>query len=103
MEHEQYIELMSAALDGEITPAERQALEAHLAVCPECAALWEDLRAQSAALRSLDCEVPEGLKARILAELPPRRRSPAAPPGGAGPPPAPVWWSWPPHSPPRPG
>ena len=79
MEHEQYIELMSAALDGEITPAERQALEAHLAVRPECAALWEDLRAQSAALRSLDCEVPEGLKARILADLPPQekpRRSP---------------------------
>ena len=79
MEHEQYIELMSAALDGEIAPAERQALEAHLAVCPECAALWEDLRAQSAALRSLDCEVPEGLKARILVDLPPQekpRRSP---------------------------
>ena len=79
MEHEQYIEWMSAALDGEITPAERQALEAHLAVCPECAALWQDLRAQSAALRSLDCEVPEGLKARILTGLPPQekpRRSP---------------------------
>ncbi len=79
MEHEQYIEWMSAALDGEIAPAERQALEAHLAVCPECAALWQELRAQSAALRELDCEVPEGLKARILADLPPQekpRRSP---------------------------
>ncbi len=79
MEHEQYLELMSAALDGEITPAERQALDAHLAVCPECAALWQELRDQSAALRALDCEVPEDLKGRIMADLPPQetpRRSP---------------------------
>ena len=79
MEHEQYIELMSAALDGEIAPAERQTLDAHLAVCPECAALWQELRTESAALRALDCEVPEELKAHILGSLPAQekpRRSP---------------------------
>lgn len=72
MDCEQYTELMSAALDGELTAAQRRALEDHLAVCPACAALWDSLRAQSAALRGLDCPVPEGLKGSILHDLPPQ-------------------------------
>lgn len=74
MDCEQYTELMSAALDGELTASRRRALEAHLAICPRCAARWDDLRAQSAALRELDCPVPEGLKESILRELPPQER-----------------------------
>lgn len=67
---EDYLEWMSAALDGELTGEERRALDAHLAACPRCAALFEELSAQSAALRSLDCEAPAGLRERILAGLP---------------------------------
>lgn len=78
MNHEQYELLMSAALDGESTAEERRELELHLAVCPECADLWKRLCAQSAALRAMDCQLPDGLKERIMSQLPARkpRRSP---------------------------
>ncbi len=65
-----YIELMSAALDGECTPEERRKLDSHLVVCPSCAALYRQMAAQTAALRELDCQVPMDLKARILDNLP---------------------------------
>lgn len=67
---ETYIELMSAVLDGECTAGERRELEEHLASCPECAALYEQLRRSTRAARELDCEVPADLKARIMNNLP---------------------------------
>lgn len=70
MDCTQYTELMSAVLDGECTAQERLALERHLAVCPECAALFEILSANTKAARELDCEMPAGLKERILSSLP---------------------------------
>lgn len=72
MNCELYIELMSAAIDGECTAEERRTLDAHLAVCPECAALYERLCRNAQAARELDCEVPAHLKARIMANLPPQ-------------------------------
>ena len=70
MDCTKYTELMSAVLDGECTAEERRALDAHLAVCPECAALFEILSANAKAARELDCEMPVGLKERILNNLP---------------------------------
>lgn len=70
MDCTKYIELMSAALDGECTAEERRELDAHLAVCPECAALFEILSANAKAARELDCEMPAGLKERIMNNLP---------------------------------
>lgn len=70
MDCTKYTELMSAVLDGECTAEERRALDAHLAVCPECAALFEILSANAKAARELDCEMPAGLKERILNNLP---------------------------------
>jgi hypothetical protein len=64
------LELISAALDGELTAEERAALDEHLANCPACAALYEELSGQSHLLRELDCHVPEGLSQRILSQLP---------------------------------
>ena len=72
MDCDRYLELMSAALDGELSAGERRELDSHLAVCPECAALFEQLSGQSAALRELDCQLPAGLRERILAGLPPQ-------------------------------
>ena len=46
--------LISAALDGELTEAERQELEAHLAQCPECRALSEDMGVLSVALSDME-------------------------------------------------
>lgn len=71
------LERISAALDGELSPAERNELDAHLADCPACAALFEELAGHSRLLRELDCEVPAGLTDRILSQLPDQRPAPA--------------------------
>ena len=70
MECDKYIELMSAALDGRCTAEERNELDSHLAVCPDCAQLFELLSRNTQATRELDCEVPAGLKDRIMSALP---------------------------------
>lgn len=70
MSCEKYIELMSAALDGACTAEERRELDSHLAVCPECAELFNILSANTKAARELDCEVPADLKSRIMSSLP---------------------------------
>lgn len=64
------MEGISAALDGELSPVERNALDEHLANCPDCAALFHELAGQSRLLRELDCQVPEDLSERILSRLP---------------------------------
>lgn len=61
--------LISAALDGELTEAERQELEAHLAQCPECRALSEDMGVLSVALSDMEQPAPAGLDGRIGAAL----------------------------------
>src|SRR5581483_5033408 len=66
-------ELLSAYLDGQVTLAERQAVEAHLPSCPECQAELEYLRALRSALRSL----PEAPVPRSFV-LGPRAVRPAA-------------------------
>lgn len=71
----EYHELMSAALDGELTAEERRRLDGHLSVCPECSRLFADLSACSDAMRSSDCEVPAGLKEWIMADLPAQQRT----------------------------
>ena len=70
MNCDQALEAISAALDGELSAKERAQLEAHLAQCPSCAALFDELAGQSRLLRQLDCQVPEGLSAEILSSLP---------------------------------
>lgn len=70
MDCEKYLELMSAALDGECTAEERRELDSHLAVCPECAELFHILSANAKAVRELDCDMPADLKDRIMNSLP---------------------------------
>ena len=72
MEHEEYLEWMSAALDGQLPPAQRIQLEEHLRTCPSCAQLYEELSQQSAALRGLDCPLPPHLHENILNQLSPQ-------------------------------
>ncbi len=51
MDCPQALPLLSTHLDGELTPEERAALEAHLAYCADCRAATEELRLQDAKLR----------------------------------------------------
>lgn len=62
----EYLELMNAVLDGEATPVQHEALSAHLAQCPACAALYEDLKALREGSDALVTKAPETLKANVM-------------------------------------
>lgn len=74
---DQALELISARLDGALTPQEDAALEAHLAQCPQCRALLADLSALHAACAGLEPPVPAGLTDRIMAQLAKEAAEPA--------------------------
>lgn len=64
---DEYLELISAAVDGALSPAQRERLEEHLASCPECQALYGELTALHTALLDLPpVEVPADLTERIM-------------------------------------
>lgn len=71
---EHWMDRLSEHLDGELSPSEREACEAHLATCPECADTFEEIRAV-VAQASLLPDVPPGrdLWPSIEGRLPPRR------------------------------
>lgn len=63
----EYLELISAAIDGVLTTEETARLEEHLNACPACKALYDDLNHIHQTLRELPpVEVPAGLTDRIL-------------------------------------
>jgi hypothetical protein len=79
-------ERLSAYLDGELAPAERAAVAAHLDACGECQARLAELGAADEAAAALPLEAPAGyfesFPARVRARLEPRparraRRLPA--------------------------
>jgi anti-sigma factor RsiW len=91
-------EALQELLDGRLAPAERAAVEAHLAGCPRCARLRLGLERTRAALRSGlagEDEPSEPLRGRILAALDAEDRAQAegsaAPPPVAGGPFRPLW------------
>lgn len=64
---DEYVELLSAAIDGALSPEEQARLEEHLNACPACKALYDDLnRVHQALLELPPVEVPAGLTDRIL-------------------------------------
>jgi anti-sigma factor RsiW len=75
--HEQ--ERLSAWLDGELNPAERAEVDAHLLECEACATFLARLRAVDEGARALPTSVPEGyfdrLPARVRARIEARRRA----------------------------
>lgn len=72
MNCETMLELMSAALDGELTAEEKAELDRHLAQCDQCRALFNDLRVIHASCDTLEAVPPPILKESILKNLPPQ-------------------------------
>lgn len=63
---EEALALMSAKLDGALSPDEEAELRAHLAACPDCRALMETLEGLDEKLADLREPAPEGLKKGVL-------------------------------------
>jgi anti-sigma factor RsiW len=68
---EEYREMISALLDGELPEAERAALEAHIASCAACAETYDAF----AALTLPEEEVPATLHAGIMARVAPAQKA----------------------------
>ena len=65
----QYLELISARLDGELSPEEEKRLQAHLDQCPSCRALLADLTAiYHETSRPLE-DVPAGFADRVMRRI----------------------------------
>ena len=62
-------ELISRLLDEDLNAAEQAALAEHLAVCPECKALYEAFSAVSGALEEQQEEPPERLHENVMAAV----------------------------------
>lgn len=63
---DQAMQLMSAALDGELTQAEQQDLQAHLNQCEECRRLYDAMNSIEQEVSALAEPAPAGLKQGIL-------------------------------------
>lgn len=71
--------VISAALDGELSPAERLKLSEHLLECESCRVLAEDLRILTDELGCSDREAPPGLADAIRRAVAEEAQAPAAP------------------------
>lgn len=92
---EQQREQLSAYLDGELTPPERDALARHISACPECTAELARLRGVRALLGALPTPaVPRSFA--LPATTPGPNASPPPPPSPTGPrtaaPARPAWY-----------
>jgi negative regulator of sigma E activity len=67
---DEVLELLSAALDGELTAQEQAELNAHLAQCPSCSALSAQLTGLHRAMGELeDVPAPVGFADRVMAQV----------------------------------
>ncbi len=70
-----YEDLVARFLHGDLLLNEREDLEAHLSVCPDCERVYREITDLDRLLRELpgkDVDLPPFLHARILANLPPQ-------------------------------
>lgn len=66
---EYYIEKISCLIDGELSPDETTELEAHIAECSECRALYDAFTAVSAAVSGGMEEPPESIAPAVMQEV----------------------------------
>jgi anti-sigma factor RsiW len=75
MAHEIDKEKLTAFLDGELPPADLEALKAHLASCPECSAYLERIKQASADFREHGAEkIPAGVLNAALKQAATKKR-----------------------------
>jgi anti-sigma factor RsiW len=75
-----YEELLARYIHGDLLLRDREILEEHLAMCPDCERLYADVTDMDHVLRELpgkEVEPPPWLASRILANLPEERETPA--------------------------
>ena len=73
------VELINADIDGEISPADKQELEAALAADPEAQAMHAELSGLDSALNELpDLDPPPHLKHAIMASVPAPQKEPVS-------------------------
>lgn len=76
MSCEKYLDLISARLDGELTPAEESELTAHLQVCPACRAIANDMEGLHSVLTELDeVDAPAQLSQTVLSKIKAERQA----------------------------
>ena len=79
MSCERYLDLISARLDGPLSPADEAELTAHLNTCPECRAIARDLERVHAELTGCavapPAELAEGIMKSIRGQRAARRRT----------------------------
>ena len=63
------LEWISAELDGELSEPDRSALHEHLAHCPACSALYQELAGLSGALEELAAPAPDGFVQNVMARI----------------------------------
>jgi anti-sigma factor RsiW len=79
MNHKPYHDWMNAVLDGAIAPADRRALEEHLATCANCQATWASLSSVHRLFKAAPLAAPRpGFNGRFQARLAERRARPRA-------------------------
>lgn len=67
MNCEQMNELLSAWLDGELSPTEEQQMQAHLEQCAQCRALFEQLQALHTSCSDMEeLSAPDGFAQRVM-------------------------------------
>jgi hypothetical protein len=63
---EAYLDVLMRSIDGETSPQEEAALQAHLATCPDCQALYDSYRLLDQGIRDLQEEPPAQLTGAIM-------------------------------------
>ena len=67
---DEIVELISASLDGELSADEQTALDEHIARCPACSALLDDLRAlHMAAADWEEVSAPAGFAEAVMSAI----------------------------------
>lgn len=72
----EYAPLISAAVDGEVSPEERRELMEHLAQCPACREAYEQMLAMQMAFEELDAELPGDLAGDVMAKIRSQQKKP---------------------------